>query len=126
MDNRRVLDYDWEYGTEKIMLYVGKYEFGGLYVGMLCEIDGNLECFLDLTKNIPGYELEHNEAYITHEFRESNLAFIERHKLGVKKPAYARSGFCTYPMVAFDLKRLAELDPGGTKQFAQEMGIEIG
>lgn len=25
--NRRVLDYDWEYGTEKIMIHVGKFEF---------------------------------------------------------------------------------------------------
>lgn len=126
MNNRRVLDYDWEYGIEKIMIHVGKYEFGGLYVGMLCEIDGNLEFFSDLTKNIPGYELAYNEAYITYDFRKSNLAFIERYKLGVLKPAYARSGFCTYPMVAFDLKRLAELDPEGTKQFAQQVGIELG
>lgn len=70
MTNRRILDYNWEYGTEKIMIDVGKYEFGGLYVGMLCEIDGNLELFSDLTKNIPGYELAYNEAYITHEFSE--------------------------------------------------------
>lgn len=50
MNNRRVLDYDWEYGTEKIMIHVGKYEFGGLYVGMLWKVDGNLEFFSDLTK----------------------------------------------------------------------------
>ena len=126
MTNRRILDYNWEYGTEKIMIDVGKNEFGGLYVGMLCEIDGNLELFSDLTKNIPGYELAYNEAYITHEFSECKLAFIEKYKLGVIKPSYAQSGFCTYCKVAFDLKRLKELDPEGMKQFMQQMGIELG
>lgn len=85
-----------------------------------------MEFFSDLTKNIPGYELAYNEAYITQESSECKLAFIEKYKLGVIKPSYAQSWFCTYCKVAFDLKRLEELDPEGTKQFAQQMGIEIG
>lgn len=56
----------------------------------------------------------------------TKLTFIEKYKLGVIKPSYAQSGFCTYCKVAFDLKQLEELDPEGTKQFMQQMGIEIG
>lgn len=125
MDTKQFLEYEWEYGNVEIALHVGKYLYGGLYIEMLCREDGNWETFSDLTKNIPGYVLEENEAYITHDFSDSKLKFIKKHKLGTVMPDYARSGFCTYHKVAFDLKRLAELDPDGVKQFAQEMDIEI-
>lgn len=116
MDTKQFLEYEWEYGNVEIALHVGKYLYGGLYIEMLCREDGNWETFSDLTKNIPGYVLEENEAYITHDFSDSKLKFIKKHKLGTVMPDSARSGFCTYRKVAFDLKRLAELDPDGVRQ----------
>lgn len=82
MDTKQFLEYEWEYGNVEIALHVGKYLYGGLYIEMLCREDGNWETFSDLTKNIPGYVLEENEAYITHDFSDSKLKFIKKHKLG--------------------------------------------
>lgn len=72
MDTKQFLEYEWEYGNVETALHVGKYLYGGLYIEMLCREDGNWETFSDLTKNIPGYVLEENEAYITHDFSDSN------------------------------------------------------
>lgn len=78
MDTKQFLEYEWEYGNVEIALHVGKYLYGGLYIEMLCREDGNWETFSDLTKNIPGYVLEENEAYITHDFSDSKLKFIKK------------------------------------------------
>jgi len=44
-------------------------------------------------------------------------------KLGTIQPDTASSGYCIFQRVAFDLKKLAELDPEGTKRFMERNGI---
>ena len=43
--------------------------------------------------------------------------------LGTIQPDTASSGYCIFQRVAFDLKKLAELDPEGTKRFMERNGI---
>ena len=64
-----------------------------------------------------------NEAYIDHNFSKEKLRFIKQHKLGTIQPDTASSGYCIFQRVAFDLKKLAELDPEGTKRFMERNGI---
>ena len=66
-----------------------------------------------------------NEAYIDHNFSKEKLRFIRQHKLGKILPDTASSGYCIFQRVAFDLKKLAELDPEGTKAFMERHGIQI-
>lgn len=70
--------------------------------------------------------LEDYEVFESADYRTMLHSIAYEITAGTLKTVDARSGFCTYPMVAFDLKRLAELDPEGTKQFAQQVGIELG
>ena len=42
------------------------------------------------------------------------------------QPDTASSGYCIFQRVAFDLKKLAELDPEGTKRFMERNGIQQG
>ena len=39
------------------------------------------------------------------------------------QPDTASSGYCIFQRVTFDLKKLAELDPEGTKRFMERNGI---
>ena len=63
------------------------------------------------------------EAYIDHFAEKDKLAFIRKYELGSVLPEYGYSGFCKYTKVAFDLKRLAELDPEGTRRFWELHGM---
>ena len=58
-----------------------------------------------------------------HNFSKEKLRFIKQHKLGTIQPDTASSGYCIFQRVAFDLKKLAELDPEGTKRFMERNGI---
>ena len=40
-------------------------------------------------------------------------------------PETVASGYCTFQKVAFDLKKLAEYDPQGTREFMESHGIQI-
>ena len=66
-----------------------------------------------------------NEAYIDHNFSKEHLHFIRKYKLGRVLPETAVSGYCTFQKVAFDLKKLAEYDPQGTREFMESHGIQI-
>lgn len=95
-----------------------------LYIGLYHMEDGYPESFADLTVNLPFAPLGGiNEAYIDHNFSKEKLRFIKQHKLGTIQPDTASSGYCIFQRVAFDLKKLAELDPEGTKRFMERNGI---
>lgn len=118
MKRRQTLAYNWELGTEKIALEVSEYMNGnGLYIGMLSKEGRVWESFGDLTVNLPFAPAKANEAYISHDFSEDKIAFIEKHRLGKVLPETASSGFCVFQKVAFDMERLRELDPKGVEKF---------
>lgn len=124
MDEVKTLGYDWEFGHKELIVKVDAYATGhGLYVGLYHMVGGKLDDFGDLTVNLPEYPTEINEAYINGDFSKDKLAFIKKHKLGKKLPDVGRSGLGKYAKVAFDLKRLAELDPEGMEYYRELRGI---
>ena len=121
MKEQPILGYDWEMGHEEIKLEIGTYYTGkGLYIGMLAKEDGVWESFSDLTVNLPFERSDVHEAFIQDFGSKEKLKFIQKHKLGKILPERGHSGFCTYAKVAFDLKRLEELDPEGMKRFYKD------
>ena len=127
MEESKTLSYDWQYGREELFLQIDSYmNDGNLYIGLYHMEDGDPESFADLTVNLPFAPLNNiNEAYIDHNFSKEKLRFIRQHKLGKILPGTASSGHCIFQKVAFDLKKLAELDPEGTKAFMERHGIQI-
>ena len=125
MEEPKTLSYDWQYGREELFLKVDSYmSDDNLYIGLYHMEDGYPESFADLTVNLPFAPLGGiNEAYIDHNFSKEKLRFIKQHKLGTIQPDTASSGYCIFQRVAFDLKKLAELDPEGTKRFMERNGI---
>lgn len=121
MKEQPILGYDWEMGHEEIKLEIGTYYTGkGLYIGMLAKEDGVWESFSDLTVNLPFERSDVHEAFIQDFGSKEKLKFIQKHKLGKILSERGHSGFCTYAKVAFDLKRLEELDPEGMKRFYKD------
>ena len=127
MEEPKTLSYDWQYGREELFLQIDGYgEDDNLYIGLYHMEDGCPESFADLTVNLPFAPLNNIiEAYIDHNFSKEKLHFIRQHKLGKILPDTASSGYCIFQKVAFDLKKLAELDPEGTKAFMERHGIQI-
>lgn len=127
MEEPKTLSYDWQYGREELFLQIDSYgDDDNLYIGLYHMEDGCLESFADLTVNLRFAPLNNiNEAYIDHNFSKEKLRFIRQHKLGKILPDTASSGYCIFQKVAFDLKKLAELDPKGTKAFMERHGIQI-
>lgn len=124
MNEQKTLKFEWEYGVEEVFLFVGAYQNGlGLYIGLRCKKDDLEEDFGDLTINLPIGVSNVKEAYIDHFAEKDKLAFIRKYELGSVLPGYGYSGFCKYVKVTFDLERLAELDPEGTKRFLKLHGI---
>lgn len=121
MKKEQILDYDWEFGKEKIRLKVGNYMYGNrLYIGMLFLSSDGWEPFSDLTVNLPHVQVKANEAFIDHNSSKAKLDFIVRHKLGKVSDETASSGYCTFQKVAFDLERLRELDPDGVSRYMEQ------
>lgn len=123
MSRQRTLEYDWEFGQEKLSLAVHSYASGGgLYIGLLNGKTG--EQFSDLTVNLPYFQTEVNEAYMDDFDSKNKRAFIKKHKLGEVLPEQGYSGYGSYYKVAFDLDRLEELDPDGMKQYRKTHGLK--
>lgn len=124
MNEQKTLKFEWEYGVEEVSLFVGAYQNGlGLYIGLRRKKDDLEEDFGDLTVNLPTGVSNVKEAYINHFAEKDKLAFIRKYELGSVLPEYGYSGFCKYAKVAFDLERLAELDPEGTRRFLELHGM---
>ena len=126
VNTNKTLGYDWEYGHEEVAIRVSSYRNNGnLYVGLCHREEGEWEDFGDVTINLPFSFLEPNEAYITGDFTKDMIRFIKAHKLGKVLDETAKSGYGTYQKVAFDLARLAEVDPEGVAEHCKMMGIEL-
>ena len=125
MEEPKKLIYDSGEQPEEVFLRVSGYlDRNRLYVGIYQTEYGYPELFSDLTVNLHHAPLNGvNEAYIDHNFSKEKLRFIKQHKLGTIQPDTASSGYCIFQRVAFDLKKLAELDPEGTKRFMERNGI---
>ena len=91
------------FGGYRIYLERGTYRNGNLAVYAYCLEDGHWVPFASLTTNIQ--KLQSDEAAIdTNNFPEG-LAIITEHKLG-KLVGTIDSGYCTYPVVKFNMDRL--------------------
>ena len=125
MEEPKKLIYDSGEQPEEVFLRVSGYlDRDRLYVGIYQIEYGYPELFSELTVNMHHAPLNGvNEAYIDHNFSKEKLRFIKQHKLGTIQPDTASSGYCIFQRVAFDLKKLAELDPEGTKRFMERNGI---
>lgn len=89
--------------TENITLEVTKYATKphNLAIQAWCD-DGP---YATLTVNL-GKMLESDKAYVdTNNFPEAE-SFIKKYRLGKPTGNYAYSGFCSYPLYQFDLKKL--------------------
>ena len=123
-ENIKTAEYNWSYGQEQIALKVCEYMHGkGLAVLMLSKEEEYWENFSDLTVNLPGYQVEPGEAFISDFCSKEKLSFIKQHGLGKILPEKGHSGYCTYAKVAFDLDKLAEFDEAGVEEFRRNHGI---
>ena len=127
MAEPKKLIYDSGEQPEEVFLRVSGYlDRDRLYVGIYQTEYGYPELFSDLTVNLHHAPLNGvNEAYIDHNFSKDHLRFLQKYKLGRVLPETAVSGYCTFQKVAFDLKKLAEYDPQGTREFMECHGIQI-
>ena len=127
MEEPKKLVYDSGEQPEEVFLRVSGYlDRDRLYVGIYQTEYGYPELFSDLTVNLHHAPLNGvNEAYIDHNFSKEHLRFIQKYKLGRVLPETAVSGYCTFQKVAFDLKKLAEYDPQGTREFMESHGIQM-
>lgn len=67
--------------------------------------------FATLTVNLPEYtDLAENEQYVDINNCPWAADFIKENKLGEPVGSIALSGFCTYPLYAFDLSKLETLE----------------
>lgn len=120
-EERKILDYNWEFGKEKVRLKIDTYAYGGtIFIGLeSCDENGVWEEFGDLTVNLPDEYTEPDEAFISDLGSMDKIRFIEENGLGLVMPGAGHSGLCTYVKVALDLDRLKELDPEGMECFYQ-------
>lgn len=125
--NKKVLRFDWKYGTEEVVLSIFSYDFNNsLYIGLMNKTegtDGNTEedydDFCDVTVNLRESDVKINEAYISGDFTKDLLRFIDKYNLGKILPEYGYSGFCRYHKVAFDLEKLREYDPEEVAEYLE-------
>jgi len=116
----KTLPFHSMFGTYDLTLSVDRYSpKGRLAVSLQCLVDGYLEPYAMLTVNLPKQPVKApNEAYIkTCDENEGLLEFVLKNHLGKLLPEIGHSGFCTYPKIAFDMDRLKEFDPEGTKRY---------
>ena len=120
-EKKEILDYNWEFGKEKVRLSIDTYTYGGgIFIGLeSCDENGVWEDFADLTVNLPHEYTEPDEAFISDFGSVDKIRFIEENGLGLVMPGAGHSGLCTYVKVALNLERLKELDPKGIERFYQ-------
>ena len=125
-DTVKTAQYQWEYGEEKIALYVESYMYGGgICVQMYHREEESWELFGDLTVNLPGYMLEPEEAFISADYGRDKLEFIKDYGMGKILPVKGHSGMQQYSMVEFNLEKLAEFDEVGVRKYCRNQGIEL-
>ena len=90
-----------------IFLKTGRYAYDNSIVIELWNDDGPVArltvCLCDKT-------LEDNEAYIDTNNLPCALEFIERYGLGKPIGIFRQSGYCVYPLVSFDMKKVRKYE----------------
>ena len=117
---QKILQYEGPVRHEEIVLKVASYAYGNqLFVGMMRPGEEE-ESYGDLTINLPYEDVERNEAFISDLNWKYKIKFIRKYKLGRVRRRVGHSGYCTYRLVQFNLKKLAEYDPEGVEKFLAE------
>ena len=117
---QKILQYEGPVRNEEIVLKVASYAYGNqLFVGMMRPGEEE-ESYGDLTINLPYEDVERNEAFISDLNWKYKIKFIRKYKLGRVRRRVGHSGYCTYRLVQFNLKKLAEHDPEGVEKFLAE------
>jgi hypothetical protein len=89
---------------EGIYLQVGKYqEDGSIAIQAWNRKDGPIAT---LTVCIPDNQLEENEAYVDTNNCPWVMEFLENYGLAKATGKTARSGYCIYPAVSFDMEQI--------------------
>lgn len=115
------LEYEWEFGCEKLKIKVDSYYYGGICVSLeYAEPEEEVD-FGSLTVKLPNYKLALNEAFIDDFDSENKCKFIKKYNLGQILPEYGYSGMCRYYKVAFNMERLAMLDKKGVEQYIKSI-----
>ena len=110
------------YGEYELTVTVCSYaQNGRLAVNLLCKEEDYWEPYASLTVNLPQEPLQANEAFIK-DFDEITglLDFVLKNRLGMLCPGRGRSGFCSYPKIAFDMEKLREFDQEGTEKYLRK------
>jgi hypothetical protein len=76
---------------------------GSLYLGL---VEPNGEPFCNLTVNLDDHMAGDGLAYVDTNNAPFAEALIEKYHLGIKTPFIGQSGYCSYPMYAFDKKQV--------------------
>ncbi len=127
MHGEKMLSFGSGENATELAVKVSTYCQGNrLYVGLYNQGDAGLEPFSNLTVNLPYLPAEFNEGYINWNGSQNLLEFIERHQLGMVLPEKGYSGYCKFAKVAFDLDKLAELDPAGMEEYRSQSQTEKG
>lgn len=109
----------------EVELDLNRYRDGdNLYVGLVCvdEETGFRERFSVLTVNVPEYgQLPYlHSAIDTNNLGVDAVSFITENNLGVVTPYVLESGFCHYPVVAFNEDVLKRIDPEFLAEYKNE------
>ena len=103
---QKILQYEGPVRNEEIVLKVASYAYGNqLFVGMMRPGEEE-ESYGDLTINLPYEDVERNEAFISDLNWKYKIKFIRKYKLGRVRRRVGHSGYCTYRLVQFNLKKL--------------------
>lgn len=96
-------------GEVPVTISISRYANNGcLYVGLhkRPDADGD-DYFGSVTVNLPGSVPEHC-AYVATNNLSGILPFLKEYKLAKPLPVVGGSGFCSYPLFAFDMQKLRD------------------
>ena len=117
---QKTLEYEGSLCKEELILKVDSYRCKNrLFIAMVKKKDQEEELYDILTVSLPGENIKINEAFISDFECKYKLSFIRKYKLGEVLQRVGHSGFCDYRLVRFDLEKLAEYDPQGTREFME-------
>ena len=103
--------YEDYYVKENVYLRISKYAVpGNLAIRMICADSEWEEPFATLTVNLD-VKLPANQAYIDTNNLRTAFDFVMEYKLG-ELIGFGQSGFCTYPLVEFNLDEVKKYDKG--------------
>ena len=102
---KKFYDYQAEWGeTYKLSIEKETYANNGTLALILVEKSG--EPFADITVNLPFSELDEDEAYVDTNNLPNIGKWLEANKIAKKTEIVGHSGYCTYPVYKFDLKKI--------------------